>query len=161
LQLVNILRDLSWDLRGGRCYVPLDRLAAFGLSPADLRKPSHEPQFRGIYEFYLDIAMAHLAAGWNYTNALPFGQVRLRLACAWPLLIGAATLQKLRGNPILDPERRVKISRRELRSVLFPSLIWYPWRKKWVCLFPEPNPECPRNVEAGMTVEKTRAALHS
>ncbi len=39
LQLVNILRDLPVDLRNGRCYLPGGRLAAAGLSPADLLEP--------------------------------------------------------------------------------------------------------------------------
>jgi farnesyl-diphosphate farnesyltransferase len=136
LQLVNILRDLPSDLRSGRCYVPLDRLSGCGLMPADLLKSSNEPRFRKLYEDYLGLAAGHLEAGWEYTNALPFWQVRSRLACAWPLLIGAATLKKLKACSILEAGERIKISRREIRSVLVRSVIWYPWPQRWIRLFP-------------------------
>ena len=68
LQLVNILRDLPADLRKGRCYLPADKLAAMGLQPADLLQIGNESKFRPLYEHYLDLAEAHLAAGWAYTR---------------------------------------------------------------------------------------------
>ena len=36
LQLTNILRDVGEDLERGRIYLPLDELAAFGLTEDDL-----------------------------------------------------------------------------------------------------------------------------
>ncbi|MCI0534109.1 MAG: squalene/phytoene synthase family protein [Verrucomicrobiales bacterium] len=136
LQLVNILRDVPSDLRLGRCYLPLDRLAECGLRPVDLLDSANEVRFRKLYENYLDLASEHLKAGWEYTNALPFRHMRLRLACAWPLLIGAATLTKLRASSILEAGTRIKISRREVRRVVVRSVIWYPWPQRWMRLFP-------------------------
>ena len=60
---------------------------------------------------YLDRAEAHLQAGWAYTNALPRRSVRVRLACAWPILIGRETLKLLRAGDALDPQQRIKVSR--------------------------------------------------
>lgn len=137
LQLVNILRDLPADLCKGRCYLPADRLAVGGLQPADLLLPENEPKLRPLYREYLDRALAHLAAGWAYTNALPRGQVRVRLACAWPILMGVRTLQRLRTASVLDPRRRVKISRREVRGILCRSVLRYPWRAAWERQFAE------------------------
>src|SRR5688572_14947316 len=87
LQLINILRDLPADLRKGRCYLPLNQLSPLGLSPADLLSPTNEPRLRPLYDSLLDLAQAHLTAGWRYTNIIPRGQWRVRLACAWPILI--------------------------------------------------------------------------
>jgi farnesyl-diphosphate farnesyltransferase len=133
LQLVNILRDLPADLRAGRCYLPSDELANAGLAPADLLSPANEAKFRPVYTRYLDLAESHLTAGWEYTNRIWWRQVRVRLACAWPILIGGATLQRLRRESVLDPACRVKISRPELRRILWRSLWRYPgpgsWRK--------------------------------
>ena len=43
MQLTNILRDVGEDGRRGRCYLPIDDLAAFGLSPeAVLHDPALE-----------------------------------------------------------------------------------------------------------------------
>jgi farnesyl-diphosphate farnesyltransferase len=72
-----------------------------------------------------------LQAGWNYTNALPRGQWRLRLACAWPVLFGARTLRKLRGENVLDSTRRVKISRREVRAIMARSIVLSAWPAAW------------------------------
>ncbi|MES1180839.1 MAG: phytoene/squalene synthase family protein [Verrucomicrobiota bacterium] len=136
LQLVNILRDLPQDLRAGRCYLPADELAAAGLAPADLLLPANEPRFRPLYQHHLDLAEAHLAAGWRYTNALPSGQVRVRLACAWPVLIGAKTVARLRTGNVLDPQQRIKISRDEVRGILLRSLMRYPFSGAWQNQFP-------------------------
>ena len=135
LQWVNILRDLPRDLAAGRCYVPADRLEAIGLSPADLRIPSNEARFRPLYAQLLDRAQEHLRSGWRYTQTLPRGQLRLRLACAWPVLIGARTLSKLRREPVLDPAHRVKVSRAEVRGILAGSIFRLPfpgaWDRQW------------------------------
>ena len=131
LQLVNILRDLPADLRKGRCYIPADSLATAGLTPADLLSPDNEIKFRPLYNAYLDLAETHLAAGWEYTNLIWRRHVSLRLACAWPVLIGLETLQRLRVETILDPEQRVKISRDGVRSIIVSSLLRYPFKNSW------------------------------
>jgi len=136
LQLVNILRDLPEDLKKGRCYLPMDKLERAGLAPETLLSPASEKKFRRIYHEYLDKAEAHLAAGWNYTNTLPFGQMRIRLACAWPLLIGMKTIEKLRAAEVKDLPQRVKVSREEVRSILLRSLASYPLPRVWQNQFP-------------------------
>jgi farnesyl-diphosphate farnesyltransferase len=131
LQLVNILRDIPRDLANGRCYLPRQALAKAGLKPQDLFTASNETALRPLYNGYLDQAQAHLQAGWEYTNALPRGQVRLRLACAWPILIGAKTLAKLRRMAILDTSRRIKVSRAEVRNIMARTLLFYCRQRAW------------------------------
>lgn len=140
LQLVNILRDVAEDLRRGRCYVPAERLAAAGLKPEDLLRPDSEPRWRPLYHAYLDRAEDHLRAGWAYTNALPRRSARVRLACAWPILIGRETLAQLRVGNALDPARRIKISRRQVRRLLLRSVLFYPWPGAWKKLAPAEKP---------------------
>jgi farnesyl-diphosphate farnesyltransferase len=125
LQLVNILRDLPKDLRRGRCYIPQIRLAECGMHPKDLLDPVAMDRFRPLYDRYLQLAESHLSAGWEYTLALPFRCVRIRLACTWPLLIGIKTLSMLRVVNVLDDSKRVKISRSEIRMLLLRSVILY------------------------------------
>lgn len=135
LQLVNILRDLPVDLRKGRCYLPSDKLAELGLSPSDLLRPESESKLRPLYSVWLDRAESHLAAGWAYTNALPFGQVRVRLACAWPILIGMKTIGRLRSANVLNASERVKITRPEVRGIIARSVLCYPFPPAWRKLF--------------------------
>ena len=135
LQLVNILRDLPADLRQGRCYLPVEKLHGAGLRPSDLLRHEVEPKFRPLYNSYLDQASEHLAAGWSYTNALPCSSVRVRLACAWPILIGVRTLARLRVENVLDDGQRVKISRAEVRNIFVRSILSYPFSGQWRRLF--------------------------
>jgi farnesyl-diphosphate farnesyltransferase len=135
LQLVNILRDLPSDLRQGRCYIPQTRLAEHGLKPSDLLAPEKEPAFRSLYNDYLRKAAECLADGWNYTCTVPRKCVRVRLACAWPVLIGAQTLGHLRTQTILDPAFRVKVSRRDVRKIMLSSILRYPFPDSWAKLF--------------------------
>jgi farnesyl-diphosphate farnesyltransferase len=136
LQLINILRDIPRDLRLGRCYLPEEALAPAGLTPAKLRDPSMHAVFQPIYQRYLDKAQAHLVAGWEYTLRLPSRPRRVRLACAWPLLIGARTLKKLRISSPLQAQGPVKISRAEVRQILSRSVLLLPFPKRWAGLFP-------------------------
>jgi farnesyl-diphosphate farnesyltransferase len=131
LQLVNILRDVPADLRKGRCYLPADKLAEAGLAPADLLSSANEMKFRPLYDRYLDLAESHLAAGWEYTNLIPFTWMSLRLACAWPVLIGLRTIGRLRTGNVLDPQQRIKISRAEVRNVILQSVVCYPLPSAW------------------------------
>jgi farnesyl-diphosphate farnesyltransferase len=131
LQLVNILRDLPADLRNGRCHLPATELAALGLAPADLLDAANEPKMRPLYNCWMDAAEAHLAAGWNYTNTLPFRQFRVRLACAWPILIGMKTIEKLRAANVLDANQRVKISRGEVKWQMLRSVAACPFPGIW------------------------------
>jgi farnesyl-diphosphate farnesyltransferase len=135
LQLVNILRDLPADLRQGRCYLPATKLQGFGLEPSELLQREAEPKFRPLYHSYLDLASEHLAAGWGYTNALPRSNIRVRLACAWPILIGVRTLARLRVENVLDAGRRMKISRAEVRDIFVRSILSYPFSGRWRRLF--------------------------
>lgn len=131
LQLINILRDLPVDLRSGRCYLPEEQLSARGIAVRDLLEPANEPRLRPFYNELLDRAKAHLTAGWEYTNLIPRSEVRVRLACAWPILIGLKTIGLLRAGNVLDPQQRIKINRREVRNLIVKSVVTYPlpaWR---------------------------------
>ena len=136
LQLINILRDLPEDLKHGRCYLPMDRVERAGLFPAVLLAPASEKKFLPLYHEYLDKAEAHLRAGWHYTNSLPAGQFRVRLACAWPILIGRRTIEKLRAAGVTGLREHVKISRGEVRGIILRSLASYPMPRLWRNQFP-------------------------
>lgn len=137
LQLINILRDLPQDLRKGRCYLPKEKLSAAGLTPESLLDPASEAKLRPVYDVYLSRAEEYLRAGWGYTNVLPKDQRRLRLATAWPVLIGMKTISRLRAAKVLASKQPVKISRADVRSILFRSLIALMSDAKWKKQFAE------------------------
>lgn len=122
LQLTNILRDLPRDLRLGRCYLPHEDLARCGLEPADLLDAASIEQIRPVLLKWLRLTMEHYREGWAYTLAVPRREVQLRLACAWPLLIGLCTLHLIGAAPnLLDPHQVVKIPRLAVYRILLSS----------------------------------------
>jgi farnesyl-diphosphate farnesyltransferase len=137
LQLINILRDLPADLKKGRCYLPTEKLEPLKLSPQTMLSPVNERHFRELFHEYLGKAEGHLWAGWDYVNTLPFNQFRVRLACAWPILIGLETIEKLREANVIELQQGVKISRQEVRWILFRSIIACSFRKLWANLLPQ------------------------
>jgi phytoene synthase len=52
-QLANFIRDVGEDLERGRVYLPLDELASFGVSRADLEQRVVTPQIRAALEFQI------------------------------------------------------------------------------------------------------------
>ncbi len=149
LQLVNILRDVPRDLRMGRCYFPLDQLTKAGLEPSDLLVKENENRFRPVYDAWMDRAHGHLAAGWNYTLTIPYRCIRLRLACAWPILIGVRTLANLRSQSCLDPDRTIKIDRTELRRLIVRSILLYPSRSRWTQIFAQEGTSPSKPIASG------------
>jgi len=131
LQLCNILRDLPADLRNGRCYLPRETMMAAGLTPENLLAPASEPKFLPYYHQYLDLAEGHLRAGWEYTNTLPRRCGRVRLGCAWPILIGLRTIEKLRAARVPEIQQRVKVPRPEVYKIIFRSLWSHPFPNTW------------------------------
>jgi farnesyl-diphosphate farnesyltransferase len=124
LQLTNILRDVPGDLQHGRCYLPAGELAALGLAPGDLLTPAGAARARPLLDRLLAIALTHYDAAWRYARAIPRREWRMRLACAWPLLIGQATLEALAAHPNpLTAVPTVKVPRAAVRSILARSAL--------------------------------------
>ncbi len=144
LQLVNILRDVPGDLRRGRCYIPSVSLAKHGLKPLDLRSAASMARFRPLYGAYLKDAADHLEQGWAYTATLPYGQVRVRLACAWPVLIGMETIALLRRGNVLDDRQRIKVNRMDIRRLILRTVLLYPFPSIWQRLFDSASLASPR-----------------
>ena len=136
LQLLNILRDMPADLKKGRCYLPMAKLEQYKLSPPTLLSQVNESRFHPLFNEYLNKAEEHLRAGWEYTNMLPFNQFRVRLACAWPILIGIKTIDKLRLASVIELQQGVKIPRKDVQLLLAKSVLACPFASAWKNLFP-------------------------
>ncbi|MBI3603997.1 MAG: squalene/phytoene synthase family protein [Nitrospirae bacterium] len=119
LQLTNILKDLARDLQRGRCYVPASLLKEAVLTPQDLLNKAHLQRVRPVLDKLVRMALDHLDQGWLYTMAIPRWEVRLRLACMWPILFAGATLQRLTSSPDwLDTSAALKISKGHVYRVM-------------------------------------------
>ena len=119
LQYTNVLRDIPADLRRGRCYVPVELLERVGLKPADLLDPASFQKLKPVLNQLLRIALEHLDQGWLYTMAIPRGELRLRLACAWPILFAVKTLERVSiSSDLLNPNVTLKVTRGEIYRIM-------------------------------------------
>ncbi|HWQ70139.1 MAG TPA: phytoene/squalene synthase family protein [Patescibacteria group bacterium] len=123
LQMTNVLRDLPKDLRIGRCYLPRQELEALGLQPADLLDPTAVVKVKPLLRSLLALTLDHYQEGWAYTLAIPKREIRMRLACIWPLFIGLKTLALLARSPnLLDPGVVIKVPRGAVYRMMARSL---------------------------------------
>lgn len=133
LQLVNVLRDAAADLRAGRCYWPTEMLQAHGLTPVALATlaaagatppaPDEAVALRRVTAELSILILRAAESAWPYVQAIAVGAVRLRLACAWPLLLALETLTALQkaSSPILAPGRPVKVTRGQVYALIARS----------------------------------------
>lgn len=124
LQLTNIVKDLARDLHRGRCYIPNIWLQEAGLTPSDLLHKSNRDRLKPILQRLIGMARAHLDQGWLYTMAIPRREVRLRLACMWPILFAGHTLRRAaESTELLDPLVHVKMPKSEVYHVMAVTIL--------------------------------------
>jgi phytoene synthase len=123
LQLTNILRDVGEDWRSGRLYLPLQELARFGLSEADLAAGRVDARWRAFMRYQIERNRR------LYAEALP--GIRLlhpdgRLAVAAAADFYQAILAEIEQNDYDVFQRRAHLSGwQKLRRL--PGL-WWHWR---------------------------------
>ncbi len=116
LQLTNILRDAPADMAMGRSYIPKRWFADAGSAPR--RRDSA----RAALDRGLALALDHYEGAERYLLSIPRRCVRLRLAAAWPLLMGLATLALLsRRDSWLDADTPARVSRRWVYGMMATS----------------------------------------
>ncbi|BCA56385.1 Farnesyl-diphosphate farnesyltransferase [Nitrospira sp. KM1] len=124
LQLTNILKDISHDLRKGRCYIPETMLSEAGLKPADLLDAQCLPALRPVLRKLARTAVEHLDQGWAYTMSVPRHEIRLRLSCMWPILSAGESLKLIMNAPdLLDPSVKVKIPRNKVYQIIALTML--------------------------------------
>ena len=127
LQLTNILRDAPRDLAVGRCYIPSEWLDELGIASNDLLNPDNGASARPALVRGIELALDHFADAERYLLTIPRRCVRLRLAAAWPLILGLATLERVAQNPRwLDPAARASVPRPYVYRMIALSLVTSP-----------------------------------
>jgi farnesyl-diphosphate farnesyltransferase len=96
LQLVNLLRDVTHDLKAGRCYLPV-------------KDPLKNSQLLEEWEHWRKIALLRLEAGFEYAAQLK--SRRLRMASVLPARIAREMLILMEGASKAQLEQGIRISR--------------------------------------------------
>jgi 15-cis-phytoene synthase len=77
MQLTNVLRDVGEDLAAGRCYLPADELARFGVTDAMLDARRVTPEFRALMRFQVARARRYFTAADVVVSLFPADGSRL------------------------------------------------------------------------------------
>lgn len=85
MQLTNILRDVGEDAQRGRCYLPEDDLARFGLARADVlsERPRIDDRWKAFMAFEIQRAKSLYAASVPGISMLDPDSRRCAAACAF------------------------------------------------------------------------------
>ena len=120
LQTVNILKDVAHDARvENSIYVPEQLLREHGSTQSALLAAEHAERNHVAIERLIQLAWHDLDEARAYLLLIPRRAVSIRLFCILPLLFAYATLRDLaRTRAMLRPGGSVKISRREVKSLL-------------------------------------------
>jgi phytoene synthase len=123
MQLTNILRDIGEDVHRGRCYLPEEDLAMFGLTPRDvLGNPAlaRDERWRPMMAFEVGRARALYAAAMPGIALLSHDAHRCARACATGY---AGILNAIEAQGYDTLARRARLGRRARLAVL-----WDAWR---------------------------------
>lgn len=120
LQLINFLQDVAIDWDKQRIYIPLEDLARFGVSEADIAQGIAGAEWRALMAFEVERARALMLSGAPLAKRLP-GRIgwELRLVVQGGLRIleriERAGYDVFRRRPVLGPRDWAAIGWRALR----------------------------------------------
>ena len=136
LQTVNILKDVARDAEHeNSIYIPEHSLRAHGRSHATILTPELQQANHAGLRQMIDTAWGNLGLALEYLLLIPRRALAIRLSCVLPLLFACATLRELtRSTAMLTPGGTVKITRREVKALLFAgrALIWSNSATRWL-----------------------------
>ncbi len=120
LQTVNILKDVAVDAeQENSVYIPEELLKAHGSTQSRILAPELLASNREALTQLIKLAWHDLEEALVYLLDIPRRAVQIRLFCILPLLLAYATLRDLvQSTAMLKPGGSVKISRREVKSLL-------------------------------------------
>jgi phytoene synthase len=120
MQLTNILRDVGEDLQRGRCYLPVDLLAEYGVCLDDLRAGKVTANYIELLEHLAQISQQLYRLGWR---GIPKLKGPAAMAVAVAAMNYEGILLKLRQNHYDNLTRRAYLKTYE-RLALIPKAVY-------------------------------------
>jgi len=125
LQMVNIIRDMTTDLRRGQSYIPDEILAKYNLTRKSIFETSNKEQAQRMFNELIETAVRHMDKAMSYIVTIPREEARIRLFCLLPVFWAMRTLQKIQENTLqLLNKDKIKISRWIIKSELYIAVFF-------------------------------------
>ncbi len=124
MQLTNILRDVGEDARRGRCYLPLEDLARFGITRseiADLTVSAGDPRWQALMRFEISRARSLYANAHSGIASLERDSQRCATACAVGYAHILDAIERI-GCDTLTQRARVQLPGKAL-------VLWHAWKR--------------------------------
>jgi farnesyl-diphosphate farnesyltransferase len=115
LQITNILKDLSEDIKNKRCYLPVEDLKQVNLTPKNLLNPSSINTLKPVLKKWIKYAVSKLDNGEEFMRLLPKKHFRFKSATIWPIYWCMDTLQEIyKSDELLNPRYKTKIAKSKI-----------------------------------------------
>lgn len=123
LQMVNIIRDMTTDLRRGQSYIPDEILAKYNLTRQSIFEANNREQAKRMFNELIETAVSHMDKAMSYIVTIPREEARIRLFCLLPVFWAMRTLQKIQQNTLqLLNNEKIKISRWIIKSEFYKAI---------------------------------------
>ncbi len=123
LQMVNIIRDMTTDLRRGQSYIPDEILEKYQLTRKTIFEAKNTEQAQRMFNELIETAVKHMDKAIAYIVTLPKDETRIRLFCLLPVFWAMRTLQKIQENTLLLlGNDKIKISRWVIRLEFYKAI---------------------------------------
>lgn len=120
LQLVNIIRDMPYDWKCNRSYIPNELLKRYDLTRQSIFDIHSLQRSKKMVDELIHISLSYLDAALNYIVAIPKAEIRIRWACLLPLFWALQTLRAIKKNSNkFFQKEKIKISRKMIREELY------------------------------------------
>ena len=124
LQMVNIIRDMPYDWKCNRSYIPNELLKKYDLTRQSIFDMQSLQRSKRMVDELLHISLSYLDAALNYILTIPKTEIRIRWACLLPLFWALQTLLAIKRDiHIFFKKEKIKISRNIIREELYFAYI--------------------------------------
>ena len=123
LQMTNILKDMWDDQHRKACWLPKDIFSTAGFDLNFLTSQKRDSHFtKALFEL-LAISRTYLEKALQYAITLPRHETGIRLFILWAPAMAFLTLRRIHKKPTFQSGQEVKISRREVKTVIFVTKV--------------------------------------
>lgn len=112
LQITNILRDVSRDIRNARCYLPAEDLKKVNLTCKDLLNTASLKALQPVIKKWINRAAEKLSSAEKFILLIPKKDFLFKASTILPIYLCIDTLREIyKSGELLKPNTKIKVRR--------------------------------------------------